>query len=99
MTHLLITDMETGTRPHYLLRLFGAIIKALVMVFLLPLGPAFLLTLSVPSTLALIMSTLVIEYGAAPVGIGLGLPPLFVFYVLVCVAMGLSWSCLIFLIF
>jgi len=88
MTYLLISDMATGTGPHYLLRLFGAITKALVMVFALPLGPAFLFTLSVPSTLALIMSTLVIEYGAAPVGIGLGLPPLFVFYVLVCVALG-----------
>ena len=80
--------METGTIPRYLLRLIWAITKALVLVFALPLGAAFLFTLSVPSTLTLIMSTLVIEYGAAPVGIGLGLPPLFVLYVLVCVALG-----------
>ena len=80
--------METGIIPRYLLRLLGAITKALILVIVMPLVPAYLFTLSVPSTLVLITSTLVIEYGAAPVGIGLGLPPLFVLYVLVCVASG-----------
>ena len=85
-----ITDMETGTIPHYLFHLCGAITKALVLVVVLPLTPAFLFTIPIPSTLALITSTLVIEYGAAPIGIGLGLPPVFVLYVLACVALGVT---------
>jgi uncharacterized membrane protein len=82
--------METGTIPHYLLRLCWAITKALVLVVVVPLTTAFLFTISIPSTLALITSTLVIEYGAAPVGIGFGLHPIFVLYVLVCVALGVT---------
>ena len=82
--------METGTIPHYLFHLCGAITKALVLVVVLPLTPAFLFTIPIPSTLALITSTLVIEYGAAPIGIGLGLPPVFVLYVLACVALGVT---------
>jgi hypothetical protein len=85
-----ITDMETGTIPHYLLQLCGAITKALVLVVVVPLTTAFLFTIPIPSTLALITSTLVIEYGAAAIGIGLGLHPLFVLYVLVCVALGVT---------
>jgi hypothetical protein len=85
-----ITDMETGTIPHSLISLWGAITKALVLVVVLPLIPAFLFTLSIPSTLALIASTLVIEYGAAVIGIGVGLPPVFVLYVLTCVALGVT---------
>jgi len=82
--------METGTIPHYLLQLCGAITKALVLVVALPLTTAFLLTIPLPTTLILITSTLVIEYGAAPIGIGFGLHPPFVLYVLVCVALGVT---------
>lgn len=82
--------METGTIPHYLLPLCWAITKALVLIVGLPLIPAFLFTIPIPSTLALITSTLVIEYGAALIGIGLGMHPLFVLYVLVCVALGVT---------
>jgi hypothetical protein len=82
--------MKTGTLPHYLLQLCGAISKALVLVVVVPLSTAFLFSLSIPSTLILITSTLVIEYGAAPIGIGLGLRPVFVLYVLVCVALGMT---------
>ena len=82
--------MDTRTIPHYLLRLFGTITKALLMVFVLPITPAILFTIPLPPTLALITSTLVIEYGAAPIGIGLGLNPVFVVYVLVCVALGVT---------
>jgi len=85
-----ITDMKTGTIPHYLISLCEAITKALVLVVVLPLTTTFLFTISIPSTLALITSTLVIEYGAAVIGIGVGLPPVFVLYVLVCVALGIT---------
>jgi uncharacterized membrane protein len=56
----------------------------------LPLIAALLFNIPLPSTLALITSTVVIEYGAAPIGIGLGLNPVFVLYVLVCVALGVT---------
>jgi len=85
-----VTDMETGTIPDYLVPLLGAIIKALVLVVVLPLTIAFFFTIPLPSTLALITSTLIIEYGAAPIGLGLGLPPVFVLCVLVCVALGVT---------
>ena len=80
--------METGIIPRYLLLLWRAIVDVLVLVFVLPLCTAFLLNISLPSTVALITGTLIIEYGAAPIGIGLGLHPVFVLYVLVCVASG-----------
>jgi hypothetical protein len=82
--------MEAGTIPDYLVPLLGAIIKALVLVVVLPLAVAILFTIPIPSTLALITSTLIIEYGAAPIGVGLGLPPVFVLCVLVCVALGVT---------
>jgi hypothetical protein len=85
-----ITVMETGTIPDYLVPLLGAIIKALVLVVVLPLTVAFFFTIPIPSTLALITSTLIIEYGAAPIGLGLGLHPVFVLCVLVCVALGVT---------
>jgi hypothetical protein len=85
-----ITDMEAGAIPDYLAPLLGAIIKALVLVVVLPLTVAFLFTIPIPSTLALITGTLIIEYGAAPIGLGLGLHPVFVLYVLVCVALGVT---------
>jgi hypothetical protein len=85
-----VTDMETGIIPDYLVPLLGAIIKALVLVVVLPLAAAFLLSIPIPSTLALITGTLIIEYGAAPIGLGLGLHPVFVLYVLVCVALGVT---------
>jgi hypothetical protein len=85
-----VTDMEAGPIPDYLVPLLGAIIKALVLVVILPLTVAFLFTIPLPSTLALITSTLIIEYGAAAIGIGLGLHPVFVLYVLVCVALGVT---------
>ena len=82
--------MDTGPVPRYLLHLCGAITKAIILVFVLPLTAAFLFNIPVSSTLALITSTLVIEYGAAPIGIGLGLHPVFVLFVLVCVAFGVT---------
>ena len=82
--------MEAGTTPDYLISLMRGIIKALVLVLVLPLAIAFLFHISIPSTLALIAGTLIIEYGAAVIGLGLGLHPVFVLFVLVCVALGIT---------
>jgi hypothetical protein len=87
-----MTTMECGILPPYLRYLAGAITKGMVLVVVLPLAAAIIFAQPLTSTIALITSTLIIEYGAAPVGLGLGLPPVFVFYVLVCVALGVILS-------
>lgn len=80
--------MEDVSFTHYLEHMAGAIAQFVLLAIVLPLLPVVIFNLSLPATNALITSTFVIEYGAAPIGIGLGLPPVFVFYVLVCIAAG-----------
>ena len=82
--------MESDAFPPYIHKLIGAIAKCIALVLIIPCVAAFLLSQSVPATLALITSTLIIEYGAAPIGIGLGLHPAFVLLVLSCVALGIT---------
>ena len=82
--------MESDAIPPYIRQCIGAIAKCVALVLLIPCAAAFLLSQSVPVTLALITSTLIIEYGAAPIGIGLGLHPAFVLVVLTCVALGIT---------
>jgi len=67
-----------------------AVGKFLLIAIILPMIPAFILDLPAGSTLALMASTFIIEYGAGPVGTGLGLPPVFVLWVVVCVALGIT---------
>jgi hypothetical protein len=67
-----------------------AIAKFVALAIVLPLAPVFLLNLPLPATLALMSSTFLIEYGAAPVGIALGLPPAFVLWVLAWIAAGVT---------
>jgi len=82
--------MESGTVPHCLRSLTMTITRGFILAVVLPLVPALLFNISVPSTFALISGTFIIEYGAAPIGIGLGLPLAFVLYVLTCVALGVT---------
>jgi len=77
---------DRGTSLRHIGRALG---RGVACALVLPLIPAFLLGYSLSSTLALVGSGLLIEYGAAPVGIALGLPPVFVFYVLVCTETGI----------
>ncbi|PKL63649.1 MAG: hypothetical protein CVV32_12770 [Methanomicrobiales archaeon HGW-Methanomicrobiales-3] len=72
----------------FLVRLTSALSKGILLVLVIPLAVAILFTYDVMSTLTLIGTTLLIEYGAAPVGVLLGLPPVFIFFVLSCVALG-----------
>lgn len=85
-----MTSMECGPIPPYVRNLTVAITKGIVLVVVLPVAAAIIFGQSLPSTVALITSTLVIEYGAAPLGIGLGLSPVFVLFVLTCVALGIT---------
>jgi len=71
-------------------RLLGmAFAKFLVIALVLPLIPAILFGFPLTATFALLTTGFVIEYGAAPVGILLGLSPVFVFYALMCTEIAL----------
>jgi len=80
--------MNSEVVTSLLVHLGGAISKGVALALVIPLAAALLLAIPLAPAFALIGTTLVIEYGAAPVGIGLGLPPLFVFFTLTCVALG-----------
>ena len=82
--------METCRIPHYLQHLGITLVKFVGFAVALPIVLAMLLTIPVTSTLALIATTLIIEYGAAPVGIGLGLQPVFVLVVLTSMALAVT---------
>ena len=66
------------------------IAKGIFLTVVLPIAPALLFNVPIPSVLALIASTFVIEYGAAAAGIGMGLPPLYVLYAVTCIALGVT---------
>ena len=85
-----ITDMERVTPPCLLRNLLITVTRGLLLAIIFPLVPAVLSGISLSSSLALISSTFVIEYGAAALGISLGLPPIYILYVLVCVAAGVT---------
>jgi uncharacterized membrane protein len=81
--------MELWDRRTSLRHIGRALGRGVFCALVLPLVPVFLFGLPLSPALALTGSGLLIEYGAAPVGIALGLPPLFVFYVLVCTETGI----------
>jgi hypothetical protein len=82
--------MADDSPPHYAGHLAFAFAELLVLAVVIPLIPAFLFGLSLPAVFAMIGSTLVIEYGAATVGLGLGLHPLYVLLILTSVALGVT---------
>ena len=67
----------------------AALGRGVLVAVILPLATALAFSFPLSSTLALIGSGLLIEYGAVPVGIALGLPPLFVSFVLICTETGI----------
>jgi Putative small multi-drug export protein len=68
----------------------GALALFAALAIVLPLPVASVTRQSLPVTLALMGSTFLIEYGAAPVGIVGGLDPSFVLFVLVSIALGVT---------
>jgi hypothetical protein len=89
MAQWLLTDMQSASLiTSFLTRLTGAVSKGIMLALVIPLATALLFAIPTMPALVLIGTTLIIEYGAAPIGVGLGLPPLFVFFVLTCVALG-----------
>jgi hypothetical protein len=85
-----MNQMECSPHPLYVRNLVVAISKGLLLVVVLPLVAAIIFSQSPAATIALITTTLVIEYGAAPIGIGLGLHPAFVLLILTFVALGIT---------
>jgi hypothetical protein len=81
--------MEFWDRYLFLRHIAAALAQGVFVALLLPLLAMLLLKEPLVPTLALIGSGLVIEYGAAPVGIALGLSPLFIFWVLLCTETGI----------
>ena len=82
--------MDSPAIPPYIRPVIGAVATCVGLVLVVPVAAAYIFSQSVPATLALIPSTLVIEYGAAPIGIGLGLHPAFVLLILSSVALGIT---------
>lgn len=82
--------MEDVPVSHYFEHLGGALIKFILVAIVLPLLPVLAFRESLAPTLALMTSTFVIEYGAAPIGIGMGLHPVVVLFVLTCIAAGVT---------
>ncbi|MCX6692520.1 MAG: hypothetical protein NTW33_10880 [Methanoregula sp.] len=82
--------MEDVPVTHYFEHLASAIMKLLLIAIALPILPAIVLNEPFTPVLALMTSTFVIEYGAAPIGIGMGLHPFFVLFVLICIAVGVT---------
>jgi uncharacterized membrane protein len=81
--------MEFWNRYLFLKHIAAALAWGVLIALVLPVLSAVLLGYPLMPTLALIGSALIVEYGAAPVGITLGLSPLFVFWVLMCTEVGI----------
>jgi uncharacterized membrane protein len=81
--------MEFWNRYLFLRHVAAALGRGVFIAVALPLISAILSGYSPMATLALVGSGLLLEYGGAPVGIALGLSPLFVFWVLICTETGI----------
>jgi uncharacterized membrane protein len=81
--------MESWDRKTILQKTGSALGRGILLILILPLLPALVFNYPLMPTLAMIGSSLIIESTAAPVGIALGLSPLFVFFVLICTEAGI----------
>jgi hypothetical protein len=81
--------MESWDKKTILFQTGSALGRGILLILILPLLPALVLGYPLMPTLAMIGSSLIIESTAAPVGIALGLSPVFVFYVLICTEAGI----------
>lgn len=82
--------MDDKSLIHVLLDNTSTLAVAAAIIILLPLPVGYITGQSLMVTLALMASTFVIEYGAAPVGIFGGLDRIFVLFVLSCIALGVT---------
>jgi len=82
--------MDDKSPTRFPLHNTGTLAVSAAIVILLPLPVAYITGQSLMVTLALMASTFIIEYGAAPVGIFGGLDRIFVLFVLSCIALGVT---------
>ena len=83
-------NIEVWNRYLFLRQIIAALAWGTLIAIVLPLISAVLFGAPLLPTLTVIGSGFLLEYGAAPVGIALGLTPLFVFWVLMCTEIGFS---------
>jgi hypothetical protein len=81
--------MEFRDRYLFVQHIVEALGLGVFIAIVLPLLPVLFFGYPLMPTLALIGTGFLLEYGAAPLGIALGLPPLFVFWVLMCTETGI----------
>jgi hypothetical protein len=81
--------MDSWDQKTILQKSGSALGRGILLLLILPLLPALILGYPLTPTLALIGTSLIIEAAAAPVGIALGLSPVFVFFVLICTESGI----------
>lgn len=81
--------MVFWNRYLFLRQVLTALGQCILVAIVLPLLPAILFGFPLIPTIALIGGGFLVEYGAAPVGLALGLTPLFVFWVLMCTETGI----------
>jgi len=81
--------MEFSDRYLFLRHLASALAWGVSVALVLPLLTCLIFKEPLMPTLALAATGLVVEYGAAPLGIALGLSPFFVFFVLMCTETGI----------
>lgn len=87
--YLTVTAMESWDRTTTIRKTFAALGRGVLLILVLPLATAAIFGYSVLNTLPMIGTSLVLESTAAPVGIALGLTPLFVCFVLICTESGI----------
>jgi uncharacterized membrane protein len=87
--HICITAMEFWDQKTILRKTGSALGRGILLILILPLLPVLFLGYPLMPALAMIGSSLIIESTAAPLGIALGLSPVFVFYVLICTETGI----------
>jgi len=81
--------MEQGTGSIVIKKMAGALARFVLVAVILPLLPVLFLKIPLAQTIAVMTSGYVIEYGAAPLGLALGLSPWIVFYILMCTETGI----------
>jgi len=81
--------MEPGKISTFLRQLARALARGILVAVILPLLLVLLLNIPLAPALTLIGSGFLIEYGAAPVGLALGLSPWAVFAILMCTETGI----------
>jgi uncharacterized membrane protein len=81
--------MEFWDRYLFLRHIVAALARGIIIAIVLPLLPVLLFGYPLMPAIALVSSGLLLEYGAAPVGLALGLTPVFVFWVLMCTECGI----------